>query len=197
MNNRNAADNGLTKLQAAIRGRRSREIHASRAKDAHPIVCPFYACSQRIVEAIIALGNIVESDCVYDLGCGDGSILIPIAEIVKSKCVGFEIDSVLCATARRKAKDLGLDHRIDIHTRDILEVDLSPADILTVFLTPSCLEFLSPRFKQQCKPGSKIICYKFPLPESDGWKPAATTITEDVINTKNEASRSHLYLYQL
>jgi tRNA A58 N-methylase Trm61 len=146
---------------------------------------------------MISAGNINQYDIVYDLGCGDGGILISVACHTKAKCFGYEIDGVLCSIGRRKAKENNVDHLVTITEADILDVNYSDASVICLFLTPSCLQFLSDRLKNNCKSGTRIICYKFPLPEADGWIPTNQRETDDVINTMNHNSKSYIYTYSI
>ena len=172
---------GFSRLAAVFKANREREMHVKRKQQGLSIVCPFLKSSPPVVEAMLILAKICADDIVFDLGCGIGSILITVAEKTGAKCFGFDIDPILCATARRFIRDKGLDDFVVIEERDIMTVDLSLPTVFVIFLVPSCLQVLSPMFQTQCKKGTKIVCYKFPLPASDGWVPEAVLQTEDVL----------------
>ena len=188
----NNSNNGISKFQAIFRGHRSRDTHVKRAKEGSPIVCPYAQSSNDVIKKMLLLAKCKKDDIVVDLGSGDGSILINVALQFGSLCYGYDIDNVLNATAKKKSIDLGISHLINIIENDILCVDVSKFDVIFMFLVPSCLEYLSLNNLQTCKKGTRIVCYKFPLPES--WKSylKETIETEDVINPNNT---SYVYLY--
>ena len=187
---------GLARLQAVFRGYHSREVHIKRAKNADSLVCPFYSCTTVVVKAMIDIANIKKEDTVIDLGCGDGAILIEVARSVGCLCTGIDIDPILCKTSRRLSIDAGIDHLITIHEDDFTNADISTASVVCLFLVPSCLAALSGWLRAHGRPGARIVCYKFPLPD-DEWRPIRTATTDDVINTKNKASTANVYLYVL
>lgn len=130
-----------------------------RAKRKENLVCPFYSSSPKVVNAMIGLSQISTNDHVFDLGSGDGSILIEVAKNTGAKyCCGVEIDAVLCVSARRKSIENGVAHLIDFVVDDILHIDLSFASVIMFFLTPSCCGILSSKLRNECRPGTKIVC---------------------------------------
>lgn len=184
--------NGISKFQAIFRGHRSRDTHVKRAKEGSPIVCPYAQSSNDVVKKMLLLAKCTKDDIVVDLGSGDGSILLAVALQHGCQCYGYDIDNVLNATARKKSIDLGVNHLINIIELDILCIDLSKYDVIFMFLVPSCLEYLSLNNLRNCKKGSRIICYKYPLPERWSTCLQETLETEDVINPNNT---SYVYLY--
>lgn len=194
MNGINEESGGLSKLQAIIRGRRSREVHGKRAKDGAAIVCPFVSANASVVDKLLQLVDIGKHDTVLDIGSGDGTILLEIASRLHAQCVGVEIDQVLCRTARRKAQEQNLAGHIDIINEDALHVErhLQLASVITIFLVPSCLQVLSPKLRASCRSGTKIVNIKFPLPKEDGWVAVNTIECEDVIKP---GSFTNIYLY--
>lgn len=162
----NDKNDGFRHLQALFRGKRCRDTHVKRAKEGNPLICPYAKSSTDVITKMLMLGKCNEHDIVYDLGCGDGSILLAVAVNHGSNCYGYDIDSILCSTARNKAIDNGVSHLVTILDQDILTVDCSIATVIFMFLVPSCLEYLSANNLKNCKTGTRIVCYKFPLPGS-------------------------------
>ena len=185
---------GLSKLQAVFRGRRSREIHGKRAKNGAAIVCPFVSANVLVVDKLLQLVGIDKHDTVLDIGSGDGTILIEIAFKFGVQCLGVEIDEVLCRTARRRIEERKLSSCIDIIIGDALYVQplLKFPSVVTIFLVPSCLKILSPIILASCKSGTKIVNIKFPMPEEDGWIALNTIECEDVVKP---GSLTKIYLY--
>ncbi len=193
--NNSMEKDGISRIQAIFRGGRSRNLHIKRARAGCKIICPFYACSVSVVKSMLDLCHITSSDLVFDLGSGNGNILLNIASSTHAKCIGFDIDSSLCETATRRARESGVAHLVDFVVEDIYFVDLASASVICMFLVPSCLKVLSPRLWERFQRGVRIVCYKFPLPVDDGWLPSAVVETEDVINTIDSTSRSNVYFY--
>ena len=210
--------NAFKLLQAKFRGNRCRKIHIRRAKEGKSVVCPFLASTPKVVVDLLNIvkPNITNSDIVIDLGSGDGSIIVDVAKQTQSKCIGVEIDNVLCATAKRKAKESNVHELVNIIEGDIADTtcyNLKEATIIFTFLVPSCQQVVSKilfdTFKKNTvsesnqdnnnnnnSDGIRIVAYKFPLPEEDGWKELLvdTCETEDVVK---KGSMTTLYFYRL
>jgi SAM-dependent methyltransferase len=109
---------------------------------------------------------------VFDLGCGDGAISLAVAATGAS-CVGFEIDAVHLATARRRlAEGPALAGPLEFSNRDIFELDFAACNCLVMFLVPNMLAPLSAIWLQKLRPGTRILSYNFPLPAP--WVPEQT-----------------------
>jgi len=182
----------LANLQAKFRGDHARKVHVKRAQEGAVVVCPFLACTTVVIDDILSLCPIAKTDTVFDLGSGDGSVLIGVSTKTGATCIGIEIDGLLCATANRKARENNVSELITIIEGDVATGNFTAASVIIIFLVPSCLAVLSPLLKQQCVRGTRIVCYKFPLPRIDGWAPIRTTETDDVVKV---GARAALYSY--
>ena len=113
-----------------------------------------------VVEKMVDMGWPAEGELVYDLGCGDGRIVITAA--LKTKCtgVGFDIDPERVAEARENATLQNLADRVQIVEQDIFTVDLSKADVAMMYLLPWMMNKLVPQFEQM-KPGCRIVSHEF------------------------------------
>jgi len=109
------------------------------------------------------------SDCVYDLGSGDGRLLFSALERGAGRCVGIDIDADLIRAARETALQKGVEDRVRFIEGDILEVDLSPASIVLCFLYPTAFGALRLKFEDELKPGTRVVMESFPIRE---WTPA-------------------------
>ena len=109
---------------------------------------------------MVDMGRPAEGELVYDLGCGDGRIVITAA--LKTKCtgVGFDIDPERVAEARENATLQNLADRVQIVEQDIFTVDLSKADVAMMYLLPWMMNKLVPQFEQM-KPGCRIVSHEF------------------------------------
>jgi SAM-dependent methyltransferase len=207
-------------MQAMFRGAQSRRTHVARARAGHKLICPFYASSHEVTRVMIDVAHISKDDVVFDLGSGDGSILIDIAKHTGAHCIGVDIDPLLCATARRRSKEAHVDHLTDFVCADISDISLfAPCSttvvptVICMFLVPSCLEELSCKLHEafthshradtasrtsavEAQSASlRIVCYKYPLPATKGWVPTALIETVDVVNVNDPTSRSNVYFY--
>ncbi|HEY6726944.1 MAG TPA: class I SAM-dependent methyltransferase [Polyangiaceae bacterium] len=115
-----------------------------------------------VVDRMLELAAVREDDVVYDLGCGDGRIVIAAAERYGVKAWGFDIDPVRVSEARENAKAAGVEHLVTIEQQDIFTLDLSPASVITLYLLPELNVRLIPQL-EQLKPGSRIVSHDFDM----------------------------------
>jgi SAM-dependent methyltransferase len=122
----------------------------------------FVATPPEVVEAMLDLAKISKDDLVYDLGCGDGRILVAAARR-GARGYGVDLDPARVAEARENAKAGGLSDRITIEQRDMFTVDLSPATVVMLFVTAEYNEKLLPQL-QKLKPGARVVSHWFGIP---------------------------------
>lgn len=131
-------------------------------------IVPFVPTPQEVVDRMLELAEVKKGDLVYDLGSGDGRIVITAARRYGVRAVGFDIDPHLVRESRANIKKAGLEHLAEIHEQDILTVDLSPATVLTLYLLPSVNMRLRPAILRQLRPGSRVVSHAFDMGD---WKP--------------------------
>jgi precorrin-6B methylase 2 len=141
---------------------------AARTDEESPYVAPYVPTPQEVVDRILRLAEVKDGDVVYDLGSGDGRIVITAAARYGVKAVGFEIDASLVKTSRDNIKKAGLEHLVEIREEDIRTVDLSPASVLTLYLYPTANLRLRDAIMRQLKPGSRVVSHQFTM---GTWKP--------------------------
>ena len=112
---------------------------------------------------MLELAEVKETDIVFDLGSGDGRIVIAAAEQFGCKATGYEIDRELVKLSREKAEKAGAADLVTIEQADIFDVDLRQADVIVVFLLPKQLEQLIPQLKK-LRPGVRIVSHQFKIP---------------------------------
>jgi SAM-dependent methyltransferase len=151
-------------------------------------LAPFVLSPQPIVDRMLELANLRAGELVYDLGCGDGRILITAAQKYKARGVGIEISPKLVEMTTALVKRLGLDGQIQIRLGNILETKFSDADVVTLYLETNSNELLRPAMEKQLRPGTRVVSHDF---EVRGWRP--------VMVDKIEAfHRKHtIYLYEI
>jgi len=139
-------------------------------------IVPFVPTPQEVVERMLALAQVKKGDVVYDLGSGDGRIVITAAKKYGVKAVGFEIDPDLIKQSRERIRKEGLGHLAEIREQDIRTVNLSGATVVTMYLLPEVNLMLRPNLWKQLKPGSRVVSHDFDM---DDWKPVRTEHIKD------------------
>lgn len=157
------------------------------AQEPPPKLAPYYPTPQTIVEQMLKVGGLKAGEKMFDLGSGDGRIVIMAAQKFKADATGVELDEELCKQSEAKIRKLNLSQAKIIHG-DILKQDYSSADLLTVYLLPVSNDRVRPILEQQLKKGTRIVAHDF---EFGDWKPVK------VVDIDNDGEgRSHrLYLY--
>jgi predicted RNA methylase len=143
---------------------------------------------QSVVERMLEAGRVKPGDTVYDLGSGDGRIVIAAAQIYGAKAVGVELRPDLCEKARERVKSLGLEDKVSIVEGNALHVDLSAADVVTMYFTTMSNERLRPNLEHWLKPGSRVVSNQFQV---KGWKAA------QVVRVKAGSMEHTIYVYEV
>jgi len=139
-----------------------------------------------VVRKMLELAEVKKGDVVYDLGCGDGRIVVTAAKEYGVKAVGFDIDPERVKEARENAKKNKVEHLVRIEQKDIFTLDLSEATVVTLYLLPQLNVKLIPQL-EKLKPGSRIVSHDFDM---------AGVIPDKVVNFKSKNGREHtLYLW--
>lgn len=149
------------------------------ADDRHwdsPHVAPFVTTPHEVVSRMLELAQIEKGDVLYDLGSGDGRIVIAAAKKYGIKAVGFEIDPVLVKDSRQIIEQAGLEGLVEIREQDIRTVDFSPASVVTMYLYPAANLRLRPVLMRELKPGSRVVSHDFGM---GSWKPDRVERLED------------------
>jgi SAM-dependent methyltransferase len=124
-----------------------------------------------VVNEMLRLANVTADDTVYDLGSGDGRIVIAAAKDRGARGVGYEIDPALVKQAMDRARSLGLSERVTFHQGDLFQADLRPATVVTLYLGNELNRRLRPKLLSELRPGSRIVSHNFGM---EDWVPAQT-----------------------
>jgi SAM-dependent methyltransferase len=123
----------------------------------------FAPTSEPVVYEMLQLANVTRDDVVYDLGSGDGRIVILAAQKYGARGVGIELDPKLVAIARRTAREIGLDSRVAFVEGDLFTADISEATVVTLYLSTAVNRDLEPKLRRELKPGTRIVSHQFPI----------------------------------
>ncbi len=122
-----------------------------------------------VVHAMLDAAQVTSADVVYDLGSGDGRIVIEAARKYGARAVGIELDPELNKTAMKNAQKAGVAGQVSFVRADFFKTDLSEATVVTLFLSPNINARLQPKLRRELKPGARIVSHRFPMPPD--WKP--------------------------
>lgn len=131
-------------------------------------LAPSVATPMEVVERMLSLAGVQRDDVVYDLGSGDGRIVITAAKKYGARAVGFEIDPRLVKESRNNVRRAGVQDLVEIRQLDILQADLSGATVVTLYLFPEANRLLRPRLWSQLKVGARVVSNYFDM---DEWVP--------------------------
>jgi len=152
-----------------------------------PFRVPYVPTPEHVVRRMLEIAGAGPGDIVFDLGCGDGRILIIAAkEFGVKKAIGIEIRPDLVEKAKKRIIEEGLVNRIEIYEGDFMDFDISEATIVTLYLLTSANMVLKPKLETELRPGARVVSHEFEIP---GWKPRSIAIVDDGY------IRHRIYLY--
>lgn len=131
-------------------------------------IAPFVATPLPVVKHMLTIADVQPGEIVYDLGCGDGRVVIMAAQDFGARAVGVEMREDLAKQATGKVSDNGLEDRVKIVQGDMFKVDLSQADVVTLYLTTSANDKVKPKLEAELKPGARVVSHDY---EILGWRP--------------------------
>jgi SAM-dependent methyltransferase len=128
---------------------------------------PYVPTTEEAVKAMLKLADVKTTDIVYDLGCGDGRIIVAAAKHYGAHGVGIDINPVRIAEAKENAKQAGVEKLVRFEENDLFEADIREATVVTLFLLPSINLKLRPKLLKDLKPGTRIVSNTFDMGD---WK---------------------------
>ena len=129
----------------------------------------FIPTPHEIVAAMLRLAHVGPGDVVYDLGSGDGRIVIAaVKEFGAARGVGVELDPTRVREANESARRAGIADRVEFRREDLFETDLRSATVVTLYLSPTINARLQPKFLAELPPGARVVSHVF---ETPGWTP--------------------------
>ena len=133
-----------------------------------PLDVPFVPTTEEAVKAMLKLAGVKKTDIVYDLGCGDGRIVIEAAKIYGARGVGIDIDPQRIKEARENAKKADVESLVRFEENDLFKADIHEATVVTLFLLTNINLKLRPKLLQDLKPGTRVVSNTFDMGD---WKP--------------------------
>ncbi len=152
---------------------------------------PYVPTTEPAVEAMLKLAGVKKTDVVYDLGCGDGRIVVTAAKVYGDRGVGIDINPERIKEARENAKKNKVEHIVRFEENDLFEANISEATVVTLFLLSNINLKLRPKLMKDLKPGTRIVSNTFDMGD---WKPEreATVGSPDDIDSYLS---HHLYFW--
>jgi SAM-dependent methyltransferase len=141
---------------------------------------------QPVVYQMLELAGVTKDDVVYDLGSGDGRIVVLAAQKYGARGVGVELDPRLVEISRQVARDAQVADRVRFVEGDLFAADISDATVVTLFLSTSVNNELEPKLRRELKPGTRIVSHQFGIGK---WAPEKTVRAEE--------DRTNLYLWRI
>jgi hypothetical protein len=136
----------------------------------------FVPTPQEVVDKMLEIANVTKDDVLYDLGCGDGRIVVTAAKRYGCTCIGYDINPQRVIEAMKNVQDNNVGNLVKIEQKDVFTLDLSGASVITLYLLPSLNAKLIPQL-QKMKPGSRIVSHDFDMM---GVVPPDSTIDMDI-----------------
>ena len=136
---------------------------------------PYIPTTETAVKAMLELAEVKRSDIVYDLGCGDGRIVIAAAKRYGTRGVGIDIDPELIREAKKNARQAGVERLVEFREQDLFQSNFRDATVVTLFLLPAVNKRLLPQL-EALKPGTRVVSNTF---EIGDWKPVREIVVKD------------------
>ena len=124
---------------------------------------PFVPTDDSLIDAMLKLADLNKTDTLYDLGSGDGRIVITAAQKLGIRAIGVELDPLRVSEAMEEAAHARVEHLVDFIEEDLFEADFSPATVVTMYLMDSVNVMLRPRLLKELRPGTRIVSHAFDM----------------------------------
>jgi protein-L-isoaspartate O-methyltransferase len=149
-------------------------------------LAPYVPSPYQVVDRMLELARIKPSEKVFDLGSGDGRVVITAAQKYDARATGIEISSRLVKSSQEEVKRLGLQNKVSIVHGDVFEADLREADVVILYLLRDSNNTLKPKLEKSLKAGARVISHDY---EIEGWKPQL----EEKIDAHRRGHRIFVY----
>ena len=136
----------------------------------------FVPTEEPVVYQMLELAQLTRDDVVYDLGSGDGRIVVLAAQKYGARGVGIELDPKLVRAAREVVRDVNLDDKVTFIEGDLFTANISPATVVTLYLSPGVNRDLEPKLRRELRPGTRVVSHQFGI---NRWTPSRTVRAKD------------------
>jgi ribosomal protein L11 methylase PrmA len=152
-------------------------------------LAPYVPTPSVVVDRMLKMANVTDLDVLYDIGCGDGRIVIAAARTYGASGVGIDIDPKMVERSRSNARAAGVESKVRFVCMDATKADVSPATVVTLYLLPESNALLRPLLEKQLRPGTRVISHNYIIA---GWEKKQT----QSLALKDESGADHnVYLY--
>ena len=152
-------------------------------------LAPWVPTPQPVIDRMLELASLSDKDVLYDIGCGDGRIVITAARRYGVRGVGIDIDKAMIDESERDAESAGVERQVKFICMDATKADISEATVVSLYLLPESNALIRPLLEAQLRPKSRVVCHNYTIP---GWE-EKQVLTETV---KDENGEDHyVYLY--
>ncbi|MCX6588452.1 MAG: class I SAM-dependent methyltransferase [Acidobacteria bacterium] len=155
---------------------------------------PYVPTTEKAVQEMLKLAQVKKTDVLYDLGCGDGRIVIAAAKQYGARGVGIDIDPQRIQEARANARTAGVESLVRFEQKDLFQSEFGEATVVTLFLLPSINLKLRPRLLAQLKPGTRLVSNTFDMGD---WKPEKVVNLETYEDPEFYGLSQTLYLWTI
>lgn len=165
-------------------------VEKPKVEEKPELTVPYVPTPQEVVDKMLELAEVKKDDVVYDLGCGDGRIVVTAAKKYGAKGLGVDLDPERVKDSLKNVKEAEVGNLVKIQKGDVLKTDVSDATVVTLYLLPSVNRELKPILQKSLKPGARIVSHDFDMGED--WKPAKKETVTDKDGTEHT-----LYLWKI
>jgi protein-L-isoaspartate O-methyltransferase len=156
------------------------------AQAQQPVLAPYSPTPMDVVDRMLRLAGVGARDVVYDIGCGDGRIVIAAARTFGARGVGIDIDPALIAQAQANARQAGVESLVTFRVQDAMTVNVSDATVVTLYLLATSNAKLRPLLTRDLRSGARIVAHNYPIGD---WEP-------DVVDTFSDAAGTTRTLFR-
>ncbi|MGZ5424669.1 MAG: SAM-dependent methyltransferase [Candidatus Aminicenantales bacterium] len=161
----------------------------SHGRDDAVDLAPWVPTPQPVVDRMLELAAVTSRDVLYDIGCGDGRIVITAARRYGARGVGIDIDKAMIEESERNAKAAGVERQVKFLGMDATKADISEATVVSLYLLPESNALMRPILDAQLRPKSRVVCHNYAIP---GWE-SKQVMTETVEGENGD--KHYIYLY--
>ena len=152
----------------------------------------YWPTPQEVVDKMLDMAKVTRNDVVYDLGCGDGRIVVTAGKKYGAKAVGVDIDPVRVQEALARVKAAKVEGLVTIRKEDMFKTDLTGASVVTLYLNDKANLALMPILKKSLKPGARVVSQTWDMGD---WKPDRTIVVDGIDEKENTKHKYTLYLW--